>query len=204
VEGVDRERAFLLVANSAVASGDVDLADLPGSGGRFDIVARFVARSLLTSHGIREDTQAVVHFTRPDDESVALRVHGEDVSGLRPDERSTAARLAKALSSEPMPVWQTVDEGVETRVVSFEELLADPPEPLTLLTEAGDPIEDLDLDGGTFVIGDHEGLTSEQRSLAAERAAYVASVGPVSLQADQVATIVNNELDRHAPTHVDR
>jgi len=190
------ERAFLLVANHAVATDDIDLADLPGAGGRFDVVARFVARTLLTSHGIREDTQAVVYFDRGDEESVALRMLGEEVSGLRPDERSTAARLAKALGSTPMPVWQDVDEGAQTRVVDLETLVAELPDPVTLLDEAGDRLETLDVSSGTFVVGDHEGLTSDQRSLVADRALYVASVGPVSLQADQVATIVNNELDR--------
>lgn len=194
--GVDPERVFVLVANRADPSGQAPLDDLPGRGGRFDLVARFVNSALLTSHGIREGTAAIVLFTRGDPEPVAVRVQGGKVVGLRPDERSTAARLNKALSRTAMPVWQEVDDGIELRSVELGALLEDLPSPIWLLHEDGGLLEQASLAGGSFVVGDQDGFSKAQFKALSSACRRCLSVGPVSLQADQVASVVHNRLDR--------
>lgn len=187
-------RTFLLVANRADPSGQAPLEDLAGAGGRFDLVARFVSSVLLTSYGIREDAQAVVWFD--DEDPVALRVRGDEAVGIRPDERSTAARLNDALSKPPMPVWQEVADGVETRAVGLSELLAELPGPLAALAEDGRPVGEHEIEARSFVLGDQDDLREEQRRIVDRRVAERLSIGPVALQADQAVTVVHNLLDR--------
>lgn len=188
-------RTFLLVANRADPSGQAPLEDLAGAGGRFDLVARFVSSVLLTSHGIREDAQAVVWFDDGED-PVGLRVRGDEAVGIRPDERSTAARLNDALSKPPMPVWQEVAEGVQTRAVGLSELLAELPGPLAALAEDGRPVGEHEIEARSFVLGDQDDLTEEQRRIVDRRVAERLAIGPVPLQADQAVTVVHNLLDR--------
>lgn len=195
---MDPDRVFVLVANRADPSGAAPLDDLPGQGGRFDLVARFVNAALLKSHGIREDTGAIVLFTRASPDPVAVRVLGGDVVGLRPDERSTAARLNQVLSSPAMPVWQEISDGVELRSVELGELLEDLPGPVWALLEEGDRLESSAREGGSFVLGDQDGFTRSQRALLQDRCSGALSVGPRPLQADQVVPIVHNALDRDA------
>lgn len=186
----------MLVANRADPSGGAPLKDLPGQGGRFDVVARFVNAALLTSHGIREDATVVVWFAKGEPEPVAVRIRGRDAVGLRPDERSTAARLNKVLSKTGMPVWQDVGDGVELRTLPFDELVEELVDPVWVLLEDGDAIEASTPVGGSFVVGDQDDFTEEQRGVLEAHSKGGVSVGPISLQADQVATVVNNVLDR--------
>lgn len=189
---------MLLVANRADATGQAPLKDLAGAGGRFDLVARFVVQSLLTSHGVREDTDCIVLFTNTLDEPKALKIHGADVKGLRPDERSCAAKLNEALVPVAMPVWQDAADGMESRAITLEALLDEVPGPIVVLDEEGQPAHGTELAGGTFVFGDDRGLTDEQATALAKRADATVSLGPVSLQADQAVVVVHNVLDRRA------
>lgn len=194
MEAVSGVRSFLLVANRARPTPDVPLDDLPGKGGRFDLVARFVNAALLTSHGIRSDAEAIVVFTTPD-EPLALRVRGEAVTGIGPDERSTAARLRGAMAATAMPVWQEVEDGIDLRTGDLATLLDDRPRPRVLLHEEGEPLAG-DLEPGTFVVGDHEGFTAEQLAAIRKRADREVSLGETALQADHLAAVLHHELDR--------
>lgn len=189
---MDAGTVFVLVANTARPSSEVPLEDLAGRGGRFDLVARFVNAALLTSHGIREDAEAWVAFTRPE-EPVWLRVQGASVTGIGPDERSTAARLRGVLEATPMPVWQAVEDGIELRVGSLTDVLADAPEPRVLLHETGEPLGDLA--EGTFLVGDHDGFTDEQLDALDALADVRVRLGATALQADHVAAVLHHELD---------
>lgn len=189
-------RTFVLLANRAVATGNAPLADLAGAGGRFDLVTRFALAGLLTSHGIRRDATVVVLFTNTPGEPKALRIAGDSVQGLGPDERSSAAVLQKALVPVPMPVWMDAGQGIENRTVTLEALLDELPDPVLLLDEGGEELQGDPPSEGSFVLGDQDGLTQEQRAAVAKRAARAVSVGPVALQADHVVAVLNNVLDR--------
>jgi len=193
---VPASRVFVLVADHARPSPDVPLDDLPGEGGRFDLVARFVNAALLTSHGIRRDAQAVVAFTRGE-EPLGVRVSGRDVTGIGPDERSTAARLRSVLDATPMPVWQEVADGIELRTGELDELVAEAPEPRVLLHEGGEPLAE-ELRAGTFVVGDHEGFSEARRKRLAEVCDRTVGIGGRALQADHLAAVLHHELDAGA------
>ena len=83
------DRRFAIIGNRAPSSGKLNLNDLPGDGGRMDVLVRAVNSALFISHGIRKDTQIVVHLMGG---SIPRRVFfdGCELRGVRPDERSIA------------------------------------------------------------------------------------------------------------------
>ena len=95
------DRRFAIVGNRAPSSGKLNLNDLPGDGGRMDVLVRAVNSALFISHGIRKDTQIVVHLMGG---SIPRRVFfdGCELRGVRPDERSIAGHF-KSLMKTPVP-----------------------------------------------------------------------------------------------------
>ena len=95
------DRRFAIIGNRAPSSGKLNLNDLPGDGGRMDVLARAVNSALFISHGIRKDTQIIVHLMGS---GIPRRVFfdGCDLRGVRPDERSIAGHF-KSLMKTPVP-----------------------------------------------------------------------------------------------------
>lgn len=95
------DRRFAIIGNRAPSSGKLNLNDLPGDGGRMDVLARAVNSALFISHGIRKDTQIIVHLMGG---GIPRRVFfdGCDLRGVRPDERSIAGHF-KSLMKTPVP-----------------------------------------------------------------------------------------------------
>ena len=95
------DRRFAIIGNRAPSSGKLNLNDLPGDGGRMDVLARAVNSALFISHGIRKDTQIIVHLMGG---GIPRRVFfdGCDLRGARPDERSIAGHF-KSLMKTPVP-----------------------------------------------------------------------------------------------------
>jgi tRNA (pseudouridine54-N1)-methyltransferase len=189
-------RTFVVIANTARADGAAPLDDLAGAGGRFDVVARFVAGALLTSHGMRRDTHCIVHFPNAPRKPRALLIDGGRAQGLRPDERTTASILNAVLARPAMPIWQELHTGISLRAVTLDDMLSGLPRPHAVLDEGGEPAEKMAAAPGTFLFGDHQGLTEDQLVLAHRHADTRVSLGPVSLQSDQAAVVLHNVLDR--------
>lgn len=95
------DRRFAIIGNRAPSSGKLNLNDLPGDGGRMDVLVRAVNSALFISHGIRKDTQIIVHLMGA---GIPRRVFfdGCDLRGVRPDERSIAGHF-KSLMKTPVP-----------------------------------------------------------------------------------------------------
>lgn len=188
-------RRFLLVAHDARTDGDFPLDDMPGRGGRLDLVARCVVASLLVSHGVRRDAEFAAVLLGPPRPPRTVRFVGAEIKGLNPDERSTGALLRKALAVEGL-AERTVHSGVLVAGQGLEDLLAEDA-PVFVLDESGLDLRTVDVGpDATFIISDHRDLTEPERDVLNARGAQRVSVGPRSLQADQVITVVHNELDR--------
>ena len=57
------DRRFAIIGNRAPSSGKLNLNDLPGDGGRMDVLVRAVNSALFISHDIRRDTQlSLIHI----------------------------------------------------------------------------------------------------------------------------------------------
>ena len=74
------KKKFILKASKAKTSKDFLLNDMPGDGGRMDIVARCVNSSFFLSHGLREDTEFIVTFEGEPNPPVTLRFRGDRLS----------------------------------------------------------------------------------------------------------------------------
>ena len=85
------------VSHRTPTNGDFNLNDLPGSGGRVDVLARCIGSSLLISNAIRRDASVSIYFSGDGAEGITVVVSGSRVKHLNPDERSTSALLRNAL-----------------------------------------------------------------------------------------------------------
>jgi tRNA (pseudouridine54-N1)-methyltransferase len=194
-------RRFVLVGRTASASGDFSTEDLPSSGGRIDILLRCVRAALLVSHGVRRNVVVYLVLRGGERAPRVLRLSGRDVQFLRPDERSLAHLVKKALSvpSGPGDAFAEVKPGVSVAEGDIDAVLADAPGTTAyLLSEDGADIrhDPLDAADTLFFLGDHLGLDPATRARLEEVPSRLVSVGPVSLHTDDVVTLVTNELDR--------
>ncbi len=196
-------RRFIVVGRAATAGGDFLLDDLPGTSGRLDVLIRCVRPAFLTSHGIRRDVVVYLVLLGGARAPRVVRIEGADVKFLRPDERAVATLVKKVLASHSDDVglgFVLVKPGISVARGGLDLALEDAhgsSSPLFVLEEGASDLRDAkELGSACFVIGDHLGLPEDARRRLAALGARPVSIGPISLHADDVVTIVNNELDR--------
>lgn len=95
-------RRFAIIGHRAPSSGKINLNDLAGSSGRLDVLARAVNTALFLSHGIRDDSQVILHLLGGPGPARRIFFDGKSVRGLHPDERAIAGQIGRALK-EPVP-----------------------------------------------------------------------------------------------------
>jgi len=190
-------RRFAVVGHRAATSPDFPLDDLPGSAGRLDILARCANAAFVRSHGVRTDAEITLVLQGPPRPPRTLRLVGEHLRFLNPDERSTAARFRKALEYDGI-LEKEISPGIFASGEDFTAAVRRLSPPY-VLEPTGTDIRRAPLnDDATFFLSDHEDLTAAERATVDEFGGMPLSVGPVSLHADQVITLIHNELDRRA------
>ncbi|MEZ3144727.1 tRNA (pseudouridine(54)-N(1))-methyltransferase TrmY [Halobaculum sp. MBLA0143] len=186
-------RQFLLRAHDAPAEPTFSLNDLPGDGGRMDLLCRAVGAGLFTSHGIRD---ARVHLVVGD---VTVEFDGETARNLNPDARSTAARVRDALDSRADAIGHQpaeVSPGVKLYRTGLADTLDRLDGHLVQLHEDGSPLPEASPPADPiFVLSDHRDFTDEEATLLAERADDRLRVGPRAIHADHTVAVVHNWLD---------
>lgn len=192
-------RRFVVVGHAAPTDGDFSLNDLPGSGGRVDLLARAVTAAFLISHGMRRDTVVyLVHLGAPDPPK-AVRFEGEKLRYLNPDERSTAALAKHALMKRlPAKGWVDSTPGVSAARMGLDGVLDEAGGAAVYLKEGGTPLREATLPGEgavTFILSDHMNLTEEEEKAVLARAPLVVGLGPLSLHTEHCITLVHNGLD---------
>jgi tRNA (pseudouridine54-N1)-methyltransferase len=198
-------RRFVLLGRQALASDDFLLDDIPGTSGRLDVGLRCLRAALLVSHGLRRDTIAYLVLGGGPRAPRVLRVSGADAKFLRPDERSLAVLARKALASradEGGRGFVDIKPGVAVASGGVDVVLADLAGATPYLLEEGAPdLRDAPGLGGAhaaFFLGDPSGFDDDARTGLVSLGAQPLAVGPVSLHAEDVIVLVNNELDRRA------
>jgi tRNA (pseudouridine54-N1)-methyltransferase len=198
-------RNFIVVGHKATTTPNFSLEDIPGTSGRLDILCRAVTAAFVISHGIRKDV--CVHLVLLGGEiPKTIRLVGETLRHLNPDERTTAALLKKALAVPATPQWAMSTSGIFVRTGGLVELLADLKDAkLIYLREDGADIRSIEancLCGETaFILGDHTGMTLEEEALIEQAGAKVVSLGPTSLHADHCIVLLNWLLDTNVFMH---
>jgi len=186
-------RRFVVLGHKAPVEPGFTLNDLPGSAGRVDVLCRAIGAAFFLSHDLRRDVEMVLLLRN----RVQLRLVGDRLKHLNPDERSTAALISKALErvgaeeAESTPGF-FVSEGTLSEVL--DRLYQVGAHPL-VLHEEGEPIESVSLpDEPAFFLSDHEDFEPEEDAVLADLPRI--SLGKQPLHASQCITIVHYLLDR--------
>jgi tRNA (pseudouridine54-N1)-methyltransferase len=196
-------RRFIIIGQTASASGEFWLDDLPSSSGRLDVLLRCVRAALLTSHGLRRDVLLYLVLMGGSAGRRVVRIGGDELKFVRPDERSLAVLVQKLLQRhvgegttfvEQKAGLAVADGGVECVLSDLRGAR------VYVLEQAGRDVRDVVLDGEdlAFFIGDHVGFDVATRDALTAVGAEPVSVGPLSLHSDDVVTLVTNELDRRS------
>jgi tRNA (pseudouridine54-N1)-methyltransferase len=194
-------RRFVVIGQTASASADFSVEDLPGSSGRLDVLLRCVRAALLVSHGLRRDVQVYLVLRGGVASPLLLRINGQSAKFLRPDERSLATLVKKTLQALPTPgeTFVEVRPGLQLRTGDVPEILAEVGgTPCFVLHEQGaDVRSEAGLsDDAWYFIGDHLGFDVVSLALLERHGCRRISVGPLSLHSDDVVSLISNELDR--------
>ncbi|ERH13350.1 MAG: hypothetical protein J07HB67_02389 [halophilic archaeon J07HB67] len=191
-------RQFLVCAHEATADPDFSLDDLPGEGGRMDLLCRAVGAGLFTSHGIRD---ARVHLVI---DGVTVQFDGATARRLNPDARSTAARVRDALDSRAEAIGHQpadVSPGVKLYRTGLATTLDRIDGTVVQLHEDGTPLADVEPPTQpVFVLSDHRDFTDEEAALLADRADHRLRVGPQAIHADHTVAVTHNWLDTAGDT----
>ncbi len=198
---------FIVVGHKARTDGNFNLNDLPGSGGRMDILCRCVNCALFLSHDLRRDVVIYLVLLGEPDAPRIVKFEGKNVRYLNPDERSSGSLIKKALEKSAIPRWRESTPGVWIRLGDFadllEEVLTDKKSLFYLLEDGGDIRDEFKEnmpEYTVFVMGDHTGMTPEEETVIQDLDAKTINVGPISLHADHCIILVNNEIDRTVTT----
>jgi tRNA (pseudouridine54-N1)-methyltransferase len=195
-------RRFVVLGQTATASPEFSLIDIAGTSGRLDVLLRCLRSALCVSHGLRRDTVVYLVLLGGEMAPRTVRVEGAHVKYVRPDERSLAIMLQKALSRAPrVPRFHVVRDGLAVSDGGLDVVLADiGASSLYAVEEGATDVRAIALDGesSTFFIGDHRGFDDGSRATLASRGAIPIGVGPISVHADDAITLLVNELDRRS------
>ena len=107
-------RRFAVVGHRAMSKGKLPLNDLASGAGRMDVLIRALMAGLLTSHGLRSDTQVVLHLMGGPGPSRRIKFDGATLKGLHAEERSIAGTIGKVIATPLPPIghWQPITAGI--------------------------------------------------------------------------------------------
>ena len=184
--------SFAIVGHLARTDGSFSLNDLPGSGGRMDILCRCVNASLFLSHDLRRDVDCYLVLLGAPSGPKTVKFSGASVRSLSPDERSAGALIKKVIDVPCGSEFREAADGVSIRKGGLERLVADMP--FAVLDETGSDIRKEPELPGAFLLSDHQNFSEVENELTRDCPKY--SVGPKCLHADHTITVLHNELDR--------
>lgn len=193
-------RRFVVIGHRAITSGDFKLDDLAGGTGRLDVLLRCINSTFFLSHDIRRDAEITLILQGAPNPPRTIKMVGNELKYLNPDERSTAALIRNALLQK-VTIEERSSPGIYISVRKYPDVLTNLPqgEQVVYLKENGTDVRDFQFEENTtFVLGDDQDLTPEEEEILKQYDPQVISLGPKSYHADHCITIVNNELDRRA------
>ncbi|MBI4362460.1 MAG: tRNA (pseudouridine(54)-N(1))-methyltransferase TrmY, partial [Euryarchaeota archaeon] len=116
-------RRFVVVGGRAPA-GPFSLDNLPGAG-RVDVLCRCMVAAFCLSHDFRRDVVMELVLGGPPGGPRVVRLEGDCLRNLNPDERSAAGLLLAAVSCPPGEGVTRVSPGVSIREGGLESVLSD-------------------------------------------------------------------------------
>ena len=194
-------RIFILFARKARTDPNFNIEDLPGSGGRMDLVARCITAALWLSHAIRPDAKIYVVLNGPPKPPVTILFDGSAIRKVSTDERTTALWIKKALSEDFEKEWHEFRPGILIARKSFQEIIRELKDyPIYVLHEKGKPISDVEIkENPVFIVGDYLGIPYKDEKFAMRYAKDKISLGKQVYLASSCISVINWFLDQRAP-----
>ena len=184
--------SFAIVGHLARTDGGFSLNDLPGSGGRMDVLCRCVNASLFLSHDLRRDVDVYLVLLGAPSGPKTVKFSGAAVRSLSPDERSAGALIKKVIDIPCGSEFREGADGVSVRKGGLERLAGE--HRFAVLDEQGTDVRTVDALPDAFLLSDHLNFAPAEEELV--RDCPRISVGPKCLHADHTITVLHNELDR--------
>jgi tRNA (pseudouridine54-N1)-methyltransferase len=194
----------VIVGHKAATTGDFKLDDLAGGAGRLDILLRCINSAFFLSHKLRRDVEVYLVLQGPPHPPRLVRLVGNELKYLNPDERSTGALVRNALLQTGGGEMKS-SPGIYVSDRTFGDVINDLAEKsrIIYLKEDGNDVRDKKFEGDvTFVLSDHTDLTSDEESQLLSHTPGVICLGPISYHADHCIVIMNNEMDRRCETGI--
>jgi tRNA (pseudouridine54-N1)-methyltransferase len=192
-------RRFVIIGHRAITSSKFNLNDLCGSTGRLDVLLRCVNSAFFLSRDIRKDVEIYLILQGEPDPPKTIRLIGNELKYLNPDERSTGALIRNALTKKLGNEEVLSTPGIYISRSSFEDVIRNlvKVSMLLYLKENGKAFEPSNkMQDYTFVLGDDKDLTQEEEALLQKYEVEIASLGSISYHSDHCIAVVNWVLDR--------
>ena len=194
-------RRFAIIGQRAMSKGKLPLNDLAGGAGRMDVLVRGLMASLLTSHGIRKDTECVLHLCGDNGPARRIKFIGNEIKGMHADERSVAGLIAKVIQ-EPLPPighWIERQYGIYDSGGSIITTLSERNNEVNIILKAdapplwsiGEGKKSAELTNIGFLLGDDQTIPEIHFENLTER-----SLGEEWLQGSAAISICHFILDR--------
>ncbi len=189
-------REFIYYSKSAVTAGNMIKDDLMKAG-RMDIVCNVIISVFFVSNAMRDDVRLHLIFDGPP--SAPRHLVLESNKEMPISKKNVAGLIKRMLYKSPdSEGLLEVFPGALIEKKSFEHLakeLDKDGKDVLLLEGRGKDVRDLKLKGNeVFIIGDHDGFPSDKKKFLKKIDGV--SVGPLTLFASQVITVIHNEIDR--------
>jgi tRNA (pseudouridine54-N1)-methyltransferase len=194
-------RRFVLVGHRAVTSSKFKLNDLCGSAGRLDVLLRCINSAFFLSHDFRKDVEVYLVLLGEPDPPKTIRLRGDELKYLNPDERSTGALIRNALMKklngfEGAEVKST--PGIYISKSGFEDVLKKLAEisSLVYLREDGESFSYTKAAHNlTFILSDDKNMSPEEEDIILNFKPKIFSLGKTSYHSDHCITVVSWILD---------
>ncbi len=184
--------SFAIIGHIARTDGSFSINDLPGTGGRMDVLCRCVNASFFLSHDLRKNVDCYLVLCGDPSGPKTVKFSGNEIRSLSPDERSAGSLVKKALDIPCGSEFREAAPGIRVRKGGIERLMAE--HTFAVLDETGKDVRAEATLPDAFLLSDHMNFTEPEEVLIRNCARY--SVGPKCLHADHTITVLHNELDR--------
>lgn len=199
------KREFIVRALKARTDPFFNINDLPGSGGRMDLVARCISSALFVSHKIRRNTVIHVVLEGPSKPPKVVSFNGETLRKVSPDERNIASHIRIALKiglSLKKGEEKEVSPGIKIANKSWEKLVKEKLQECKVfyLHAKGEPFETIEKeidrnDRVCFLLGDHLGIPRKSELFLEKLGIKKISFGRVEYLASHAIVITHYKLD---------
>jgi tRNA (pseudouridine54-N1)-methyltransferase len=187
-------REFIYFSSKATTTGN--FKDLKEAG-RIDIVCHFVINSFFVSNAIRPEVKLhLIFYGQPDPpKHILLEINEKNKDFF--SKKDIAGLIKKMLYKYKKGQKVEVFDSCFIEKKSFSEVIEGlEDKEIYFLDKDGEDLRNSEiLDNSVFVLGDHEGISKQERKYL-EKVAKKISLGKVTYFASQSLAILQNELDR--------